>query len=70
MAPVRLARAAGLTAGSMPTKGTPGNPARSGWRAAAEAVLQATTRTEAPHDRRNRAIPSLKRSTSSGARGP
>jgi hypothetical protein len=41
--PLRVASAAGFTAGSMPMKGMSGNFARRCFKAAAEALLQATT---------------------------
>ena len=46
--PLRVVSAAGLTAGSMPTKGVSGKRRRRACRAAAEAVLQATTTSPAP----------------------
>ena len=46
--PLRVAWAAGLTAGTIPMKGICGKVARRWARAAAEAVLQATTTALAP----------------------
>jgi len=46
--PRSLNATAGFTAGSMPTKGVPAKRSRSGRRAAAEALLQATTTGAAP----------------------
>ena len=52
MTPVFVPRAAGLTAGSIPTKETAGYSSRSREMAAAVAVLQATTMMSAPIPRR------------------
>ncbi len=46
--PDEVVRAAGFTAGSIPTKGVPGCEERREWRAAAEAVLHAMTIVVAP----------------------
>ncbi|MOA22269.1 hypothetical protein D3C78_1428160 [compost metagenome] len=54
--PLRVAAAAGLTAGSMPTMGSPGCRSRSSATAATVAVLQATTNALAPSPRRKSAI--------------
>ncbi len=50
--PLEVRWAAGFTAGSMPTKGTPGHFSRRPRRAAAEAVLQAITTGAAPREMR------------------
>jgi hypothetical protein len=54
MTPDEVVRAAGLTAGSIPTKGKPGYMERSGCRAAAEAVLQAMAMVVAPRSMSHR----------------
>jgi len=68
--PVWVYSAAGLTAGSMPTKGTSGNFSRKVFNAAAEAVLQATTINFASCASKKRVMPSEKLWICSIGRGP
>jgi hypothetical protein len=58
--PVWVCSAAGFTAGSMPTNGTEGKFSRRYFSAAAEAVLQATTRIFASFASKNFVIASEK----------
>ena len=68
--PLREVSAAGLTAGSIPTKGTWGKSWRKLCRAQAEAVLHATTMILLPRASRKRVIASEKERTCSIGRGP